>query len=618
LTLGTTYYVRAYATTPQGDTYGNEITFSTLSIIPPTVTTNDATGTSYMGATLNGAVVKGDLNITDKGFEWKKVGDANYTTVSKGAGAGTITHNLTGLQANTQYTYRAYGTTSGGTVFGEDKTFTTPAIIPPTVTTNNATGVSYTSGTLNGAITKGDLDITDKGFEWKKVSDANYTTVSKGASAGTITHNLTGLQPNTQYTYHAYATTSDGTVYGENKTFTTLTVIPPIVTTSAATAIGKNSATLNGTIMNGSYAIIAYGFEYKKTDSLNYTSISGTKSGTTLTATINSLAHNTNYTFRAYATTAEEGTTYGTELTFKTLYNQLIIESGDTVAISTPFNGDLVFYHGGQIGNTTDTIIQIEGKIEYKRKFTRNLWYSVIFPFDVARVTYGQGIEITPYRNGSGKFLLKQHNDNTSMNFIERWEDTPTPPAGIIIAKNVPYIIQVQSLALNNRYLTFHSANSTHNIGNKTFVLYDNGNTTAFNYFGNYTLRPQTIGTCYIIQDQLFRRQDGTTSVPALECYVQATPTVMKSMPYIGIMKEAGGTTETANTLYPYTLQTWSDNENVYVRSTVEQHIVIYSINGSRIQDFSIKKGETVTLHLPKAVYLLIGNECEKPFKMIF
>jgi len=618
LTLGTTYYVRAYATTPQGDTYGNEITFSTLSIIPPTVTTNDATGTSYMGATLNGAVVKGDLNITDKGFEWKKVGDANYTTVSKGAGAGTITHNLTGLQANTQYTYRAYGTTSGGTVFGEDKTFTTPAIIPPTVTTNNATGVSYTSGTLNGAITKGDLDITDKGFEWKKVSDANYTTVSKGASAGTITHNLTGLQPNTQYTYHAYATTSDGTVYGENKTFTTLTVIPPIVTTSAATAIGKNSATLNGTIMNGSYAIIAYGFEYKKTDSLNYTSISGTKSGTTLTATINSLAHNTNYTFRAYATTAEEGTTYGTELTFKTLYNQLIIESGDTVAISTPFNGDLVFYHGGQIGNTTDTIIQIEGKIEYKRKFTRNLWYSVIFPFDVARVTYGQGIEITPYRNGSGKFLLKQQNDDTSMNFIQRWEDTPTPPAGIIIAKNVPYIIQVQSLALNNRYLTFHSANSTHNIGNKTFVLYDNGNTTAFNYFGNYTLRPQTIGTCYIIEDQLFRRQDGTTSVPAFECYVQATPTVMKSMPYIGIMKEAGGTTETANTLYPYTLQTWSDNANVYIRSTVDQDIAIYNINGACLRKISLEKGETVSLQLPNAIYLLIGSQCEKPFKIVF
>ncbi|MGI6470947.1 MAG: family 10 glycosylhydrolase [Paludibacteraceae bacterium] len=265
LTLGTTYYVRAYATTPQGDTYGNEITFSTLSIIPPTVTTNDATDTSYMGATLNGAVVKGDLNITDKGFEWKKVGDANYTTVSKGASAGTITHNLTGLQPNTQYTYRAYGTTSGGTVFGEDKTFTTPAIVPPTVTTNNATGVSYTSGTLNGAITKGDLDITDKGFEWKKVGETDYTTVSKGLGAGTITHNLTGLQSNTQYTYHAYGTTSGGKVVGEEKTFTTLTVIPPIVTTSAATAIGKNSATLNGTIMNGSYAIIAYGFEYKIT-----------------------------------------------------------------------------------------------------------------------------------------------------------------------------------------------------------------------------------------------------------------------------------------------------------------------------------------------------------------
>ncbi|HPD28269.1 MAG TPA: hypothetical protein PK673_07850, partial [Paludibacteraceae bacterium] len=366
------------------------------------------------------------------------------------------------------------------------------------------------------------------------------------------------------------------------------------------------------------YAIIAYGFEYKITGALDYTSISGTKSGTTLTATINSLAHNTNYTFRAYATTAEEGTTYGTELTFKTLYNQLIIESGDTVAISTPFNGDLVFYHGGQIGNTTDTIIQIEGKIEYKRKFTRNLWYTIIFPFDVTKVTYGKNQEILPYRNGSGKFLLKQHNDNTSMNFIERWEDTPTPPAGIIIAKNVPYIIQVQSLVLNNREITFHSANSTHSIGNKTFVLYDNGNTTAFNYFGNNTLRPQTIGTCYIIEDQLFRRQDGTTSVPAFECYVQATPTVMKSMPYIGIMKEAGGTTETANTLYPYTLQTWSDNANVYIRSTVDQDIAIYNINGACLRRISLEKGETVSLQLPNAIYLLIGSQCEKPFKIVF
>lgn len=171
---------------------------------------------------------------------------------------------------------------------------------------------------------------------------------------------------------------------------------------------------------------------------------------------------------------------------------------------------------------------------------------------------------------------------------------------------------------LNNREITFHSANSTHSIGNKTFVLYDNGNTTAFNYFGNNTLRPQTIGTCYIIEDQLFRRQDGTTSVPAFECYVQATPTVMKSMPYIGIMKEAGGTTETANTLYPYTLQTWSDNANVYIRSTVDQDIAIYNINGACLRKISLEKGETVSLQLPNAIYLLIGSQCEKPFKIVF
>ena len=83
-------------------------------------------------------------------------------------------------------------------------------------------------------------------------------------------------------------------------------------------------------------------------------------------------------------------------------------------------------------------------------------------------------------------------------------------------------------------------------------------------------------------------------------------------------MKEAGGTTETANTLYPYTLQTWSDNANVYIRSTVDQDIAIYNINGACLRKISLEKGETVSLQLPNAIYLLIGSQCEKPFKIVF
>ncbi|HOG36250.1 MAG TPA: family 10 glycosylhydrolase [Paludibacteraceae bacterium] len=620
LTANTFYLVRAYIKTTGGNyKYGEVIKFKTT-IVPPTVTTGNATDITTTTAILHGAATKGTLSMTETGFAWK-VSGGTYAKQAVALSSDTLTYTLTGLALGTTYYVKAYATTANGDTYGSEVSFTTVAVVPPTVTTSAATNVSYTTVTLNGLITKGDNPITDKGFEWKKASAADYTNVSKDSGAGTISENLSNLQPATEYTYRAYGTASDGTVYGENKTFTTLTVVPPTVTTSDTTntSVSYTTATLSGTITKGSYDITAKGFEYKKSGTTEWTSIAGTLSDTALSANITGLHHNTTYMFRAFATTSTDATTvYGAEKTLTTHYRQLIIGNGETKALSTPFGGDIKFYHGGQIDNTIDNTIEVTGVVQYVQSFTRNLWYTIIFPFDVTKVTYGKNQEILPYRNGSGKFLLKQHNDNTSMNFIERWEDTPTPPAGIIIAKNVPYIIQVQSLVLNNREITFHSANSTHSIGNKTFVLYDNGNTTAFNYFGNNTLRPQTIGTCYIIEDQLFRRQDGTTSVPAFECYVQATPTVMKSMPYIGIMKEAGGTTETANTLYPYTLQTWSDNANVYIRSTVDQDIAIYNINGACLRKISLEKGETVSLQLPNAIYLLIGSQCEKPFKIVF
>ncbi len=65
----------------------------------------------------------------------------------------------------------------------------------------------------------------------EKASAADYTNVIKDSGADTISENLSNLQPATEYTYRAYGTASDGTVYGENKTFTTLTVVPPTVTT---------------------------------------------------------------------------------------------------------------------------------------------------------------------------------------------------------------------------------------------------------------------------------------------------------------------------------------------------------------------------------------------------
>ncbi|MBQ9254274.1 MAG: fibronectin type III domain-containing protein [Bacteroidales bacterium] len=96
-----------------------------------------------------------------------------------------------------------------------------PDPVEPTVVTNAATSITQTSATLNGAITDlGNQTITSRGFEWKATVGGIYATVS--ATGTTMTANLTGLTANTSYTYKAFATTANGTQYGEEVTFTTL------------------------------------------------------------------------------------------------------------------------------------------------------------------------------------------------------------------------------------------------------------------------------------------------------------------------------------------------------------------------------------------------------------
>ena len=188
-------------------------------VTPPTVTTNDATNIGQTNATLNGAITLGDESITAQGFEWKATAGGTYTAVN--ATGTTLSYNLTGLTANTSYTFRAFATTASGTTYGTEKTFTTlsASVTPPTVTTQAADNIAQTSATLHGTITPGSESITAQGFEWKTTSGGTYTAVN--ATGTTMSHNLTGLTPNTGYTFRAFATTASGTTYGTELTFTT-------------------------------------------------------------------------------------------------------------------------------------------------------------------------------------------------------------------------------------------------------------------------------------------------------------------------------------------------------------------------------------------------------------
>ena len=96
-----------------------------------------------------------------------------------------------------------------------------PPVIQPTVVTNDATNVTSFSAELNGAITDpGNQTILNSGFEWKLSGPGSFMTVS--ATGNPMSHLLTGLNPNTSYSYRAFVSTANGSVYGELKSFTTM------------------------------------------------------------------------------------------------------------------------------------------------------------------------------------------------------------------------------------------------------------------------------------------------------------------------------------------------------------------------------------------------------------
>ena len=191
-------------------------------VTDPTVATNAASSIGQTNATLNGTITNPDgVTITAKGFEWKATTGGTYAPIA-GTGTGnTFTADLTGLTPNTGYTFKAFITYNGTTVYGSEMTFTTQSstVTPPTVTTNDATSITQTTATLNGAVTAGDETITAQGFEWKETAGGTYTVVN--ATGATMSYDLTGLTPNTSYTFKAFATTASGTTYGAEKTFTT-------------------------------------------------------------------------------------------------------------------------------------------------------------------------------------------------------------------------------------------------------------------------------------------------------------------------------------------------------------------------------------------------------------
>lgn len=321
LTEWTIYYVRAYATNEEGTSYGEEITFRTLTL--PTISTNEVTNISFTTATCGGNIISdGGAEITACGVCWSTSSDptTDNSHTFNGTGTGSYLSYITGLTAGRIYYVRAYATNSVGTAYGEQRIFTTATTVLPTITTSAASNITETSAVCGGNVTSdGGATVTSRGFVFGTISNNLSQTVQSGSGTGNFTTTLSGLSAGTTYYYKAYATNSVGTAYGEQMSFTTNST--PVVSTSTISNITRTSAVCGGHVSSdGGSAITARGVcwstSHNPTISDNKT-INGTGTGS-FTSNITGLVIETTYYVRAYATNSV-GTAYGQEKQLTTL-----------------------------------------------------------------------------------------------------------------------------------------------------------------------------------------------------------------------------------------------------------------------------------------------------------
>jgi len=350
----TTYYVRAYAINSAGTAYGNELSFKTVFGLPRVTTSSVSSVTDSSAACGGNVTYDGGLTVTARGVCWSTshnpdIGDDH---TNNGTGTGVFESLLTGLAPNMQYYVRAYATNSQGTSYGNEVGFST-AVGLPQVTTASVTSITDNSATSGGTVTStGGTPVTARGVCWSTSQnpDINDDHTTNGSGLGSFVSAITGLSPNTTYYVRAYATNSAGTGYGNQVSFTTITGLPK-VTTSSVSSIADVSASCGGNVTSdGGLTVTTRGvcWSTSQDPDINDDHTSdGTGTGA-FTSSITGLTPGTGYYVRAYATNTN-GTAYGNQVSFTTTSTLATITTASigSVTINSATGGGNVTNEGG-------------------------------------------------------------------------------------------------------------------------------------------------------------------------------------------------------------------------------------------------------------------------------
>jgi len=207
---------------------------------PPGVSTAAPTAVTATTATSGGEVLEDNGSpVTARGvaFATTEAPTTQDDFTQDGAGLGAFTSALTGLLPNTTYYVRAYATNAQGTSYGQQASFTTPAVAlaaePTQASTLTATTVTPTTVTLaisggNGArrlllVTPGPALSFPPQDGTTYAGNAAFgqgdqptpgTYVVLAGSAASLT--VTGLSADAEYTFAVYDYNDDNTSGAEN------------------------------------------------------------------------------------------------------------------------------------------------------------------------------------------------------------------------------------------------------------------------------------------------------------------------------------------------------------------------------------------------------------------
>lgn len=226
----------------------------------PLLTTTPISDITTSSAVSGGNITNdGGSTIISRGIVWDTLPNPTImlsTKTNEGTGTGVFISTMNNLNFNTTYYVRSFGTNSNGTSYGNQLTFNTKPVVPPTITTNPIFDTASTSAKSGGNITDdGGSSITSRGIVWDTLPNPTInlsTKTNDGSGVGNFISNITNLSPNKTYYVRAYGTNIAGTSYGEELMFTT----PNIDINTGLVAYYPFNGNANDESGNGNHGIV--------------------------------------------------------------------------------------------------------------------------------------------------------------------------------------------------------------------------------------------------------------------------------------------------------------------------------------------------------------------------